>query len=188
MPRVKIAMGPVDGNIKCLAVYRLSDRTMVAIHTPSHAAEAGIRQTIKKMLDANAHALHPRLTVTDREHGAIHYETDPAAMYVAVSTAQYPQRVAFRAIGEMRARFAGGLGDALHKAEEGGLSKSAKPLMVELCGRFADETAVDKTLSVTRQVDEVKGIMGESIQALLQTHEHLEGVRCSPYPLLLASD
>ena len=46
--------------------------------------------------------------------------------------------------------------------------------MSELCGRFADAASADKTLGVIKQVDEVKGIVGESIQALLATHENLE--------------
>ena len=147
---------------------------MVAIHTPQQAYEQGIRETVSKVLDANAIATHPRLTVTDRDQGAIHYEANGDAIYFAVTTESYPQRVAFRAIAEMKARFEGGLGDALHKAEEGGLSKSAKPLLSELCTRFADEASLDKALGVMRQVNEVKGIMAESVQALLQTNENLE--------------
>ena len=46
--------------------------------------------------------------------------------------------------------------------------------MSELCGRFADETKVDKALEVMQQVDDVKGIMGEAIQSLLNTQENLE--------------
>ena len=172
MPRVKIA-SPASSNLKCLAVYRLSDRVMVAMYAADASAEHSIRATIAKVLDANAHDKHPRLTVTDREHGQIHYETDSAAMFLAVTTA-YPQRVAFRAISELRARFTGGLGDALQTALEGGLSRSSRPLMSELCGRFADETKVDKALEVMQQVDDVKGIMGEAIQSLLNTQENLE--------------
>ena len=142
-----------------------------------HAAalfEASISGTIDTVLKANAQGMHPRLTVTDREHGCIHYETGRAAMYVAVSPTDYPQRVAFRCIAELRSRFESGLGDALHKAEPGGLSKASKPLMSELCGRFADASKNDKTLRVMKEVDEVKEVVGESIQHLLATHENLE--------------
>jgi hypothetical protein len=169
-PRVTAA----EGGVKHLAVYRLTDRVMVACHTPTASAETALREVIGKVVQANAQGVHPRLTVTDAAHGAIHYETGRAAVYVAVSTIDYPQRVAFRAIGELRARFDSGFEDALHKAEEGGLSKAAQPLMSELCTRFADAAAAEKAISVRRQVDEVSGIVGESIQALLATHESLE--------------
>lgn len=163
-----------DGAIRCLAVYRLPDKILVAIYTPPHVAEAPVCAVIKKILGANATGVHPRLTVTDREQGAIHYEADSAAMFVAVTSPDYPQRTAFRAIGELRARFTSGLSDALAGAVEGGLSKSARPLLSELCSRYAEASSVDTTLRVLGQVDEVRGIMGESIQSLLHTHENLE--------------
>jgi hypothetical protein len=173
MPRVKIS-APTDGAVRCLAVYRLSDRVLVAMYTPANGAERTCRELISKILNANASAMHPRLTVTDRENGTVHYVTDELAMYVAVCAPDYPQRVAFRAIGELRARFISGLSDALPTAIEGGLSKAARPLLVELCGRYAEAATVDKTLGVQRAVDEVRDIMGESIQALLSTHDSLE--------------
>ena len=39
---------------------------------------------------------------------------------------------------------------ALHKAAEGGLSKSAAPMLSELCSKYADAASVDKTLGVMR--------------------------------------
>ena len=176
MPRHERSESP--NGIRHMAVYRLCDRVMVASYTsPSAERDAHtINQTIGKVIEAtSAHgAQRPRLTVTDEAHGCIHYETSRHAMFVAVSSPEYPQRTAFRAIGEMRQQFEGSMGDAMHKAEEGGLSKGARPLMSEVCGRFADASSVDKTLGVIRQVDEVRGIVGESIQALLATNENLE--------------
>ena len=173
MPRVKIST-PVDGSIKCLAVYRLSDRMMVAIYALGHHTEPAFREVMKKIMSANPSANHPRLTVTDPNLGAIHYETEQDAVFFALTAADYPQRVVFQCIGELRARFNSGLSDALANACEGGLSSSARPLMAELCSRYADAASVDKTLSVTRQVHEVRGIVGETIQALLASQENLE--------------
>ena len=48
-----------------------------------------------------------------------------------------------------------GFGDVMHKAAECALSKAAKPLMSDLCTRFADATTIDRTLGVMRDVDEV---------------------------------
>ena len=173
MPRVKV-VSPSDGNLRALAVCRLRDSTLVAFFPVDSSESASIRATIGKVLEANAHGVHPRLTITDREHGQIHYETDNMAMWIAVTSSTYPQRVAFRAIAEMRARFNSALSDALDTAREGGLSRSARPMMSELCTRFADENKNDRVLSVMKQVEEVRGVMGESITALLHNNETIE--------------
>lgn len=117
----------------------------------------------------------PRLTVTDHQNGlTIHYEAAVDAMYVAVCTPEYPQRTAFRAIGELRPRFEGSFSEALHKSAERALSRAAGPLMSEVCSRFADAADVDRTISVLRDVDEVRGVMGEAIDSMLATHDNLE--------------
>ena len=188
MPRARVNFAQDSGDLLHLAVYRLCDSIMVANHTTRPDLQASMGETLAKVLEANAQGMHPRLTVT-ASVGSIHYETSRYAVFMAVTSADYPQRTAFKAIGELRQQFEGRLGDELHKAEEGGLSKDTRPLMAELCSKYADPSKVDKTLGVLKQVDEVRGIMGQSIQALLATNEALEVLEdrsvCSSRPTLI---
>lgn len=172
MPRAKVSITSPDSPLKCLAVYRLSDQTLVALHCPAPNPENAYKEVMRKIL-ASA-AAHPRLTVTDPHHGAFHYETEREAIFFAITTAEYPQRVVFQCIDELKARFMSGLSGPLAVASEGGLSKPARQLLTELFARFSDPASVDKTLSVTRQVGEVRGIVGETIAALLSSQENLE--------------
>jgi len=164
--------------VRFLCVVRLSDRVLVGHYCHNHAhqptLEKEIESKISQVLVANAAQIHPRLSVADKDIGTIHYETDRYAMYLAVTMADYPQRTAFRCLADLRERFSTAFGDALHKAEQNGLSKAAKPLMVELCTKYADAASVDKTLGLIREVDGVKGIVSETVQHLLSTHENLE--------------
>ena len=154
--------------VRYLGVYRLSDRSSVAsyCHSDDHSLDE-IEAKISQVLMANAAQMHPRLSVSDRDIGTIHYETDRYAMFLAVTIHSYPQRTVFQCIKDLRSRFEGAFEDALHKAARGGLSKVTLLLMSELCTRYADPAQVDKTLGVIEQVDDVKSIVGESIQHLV---------------------
>ena len=171
MPRSRTNPKSVSGDLLHLAVYRLCDRVKVACFTPRAEDQASIGETVAKVVEANAHAMQPRLTVTS-EHGAIHYETSRYALFVAVTTADYPQRTAFKAVGELRQQFEGSLGDELHKAEEGGLSKRAQELMSGLCGRYADAANVDKTLGVLRQVRAAAGCTPRALCSAPRAETH----------------
>ena len=160
--------------VRFLGVYRLQDQVRVAsyAHNSSEADEAEAKSS--QVLQANAAGLHPRLSVSAEAVGTIHYETDRYALYAAITKHEYPQRTAFKCIGELRSRFGEAHGEALHKAEEGGLSAAAKPVMADLCTKFADATSVDRTLGLLKQVDDVKGVMSETVTNMLATHENLE--------------
>jgi len=160
--------------VRYLGVYRLCDHVSVASYGHNNHPSEQVETKVAQVLQANAAATHPRLSVTDRDVGTIHYETDQYAMYIAVATNAYPVRTVFKCIGELRSRFLDAMGDALHKAEPGGLTRATRPLMTELCTRYADAASIDKTLGVLRDVDEVQGIVGDSIRHMLATHENLE--------------
>ena len=68
MPSHRHHASTASGGIRYMAVYRLSDRVMVASFTtaPLHDDTT----FVAKVLEANAHAMHPRLTVTDPQRGA----------------------------------------------------------------------------------------------------------------------
>ena len=172
---VSSARSAEASGIASMAVVRLCDRVLIASYSHSANRPADeIEAKIGQVLLTNAAAIHPRLSVTDKDIGTIHYESDRYAMYIIVAAHDYPQRTAFKCISELRERFEHDLGEELHKAQEGGLSRASHRMMAELCTKFADAASVDKTLGLMREVDEVKGIVGETVQHLLATHENLE--------------
>ena len=97
-----------EGGIRFLAMGRSADRVLVAsyAHRSDSALSARRFQAVVSRVLAGAATLdhYPRLTVTDREAGTVHYDTDASlgAVFLVVTTPNYPQRLAFRCLAELR--------------------------------------------------------------------------------------
>ena len=74
----------------------------------------------------------PRLSVSDPAAGMVHYDTDGTYVYLVVCAANYPQRVAFKCLAELKAAILANFGERMHTAAEGGLNKGAKKLLAEV--------------------------------------------------------
>ena len=74
----------------------------------------------------------PRLSVSDPAAGMVHYDTDGTYVYLVVCAANYPQRVAFKCLAELKAAIPANFGERMHTAAEGGLNKGAKKLLAEV--------------------------------------------------------
>ena len=59
---------------------------------------------------------HPRLTVTDRQVGTVHYDTERSFVFFIITDADYPQRIAFKCIGALKAGFLRQFGDSAEKS------------------------------------------------------------------------
>ena len=162
---------------RLLAVARLWDRCVVAAHT--HRLQETESKRLVGVVHKVVHSVstleqYPRLTITDREAGTIHYETDKECIYLLVTAPDYPQRTAFRCLDELRTGFRAQFFEASTKAAEHGLSMASRSLLAELCARFDDPAAVDKVLHIQRDVDEVQGVMHEAVRGMLANRENLE--------------
>ena len=172
-----------EAGIRFLAVARIVDRVVVASYTHVDSSRRGDSSSSQVYADVLQRVLksqqtveqNPRLTITDRDVGTVHYDTDGStAIYLAVTAFEYPQRTAFKCLADLKSRFQASFGEALHKSAEGGLTKVARQILVDICNTFADPAAVDKTVGVLKQVEEVKGIMHDSINEMLATRDNLE--------------
>lgn len=156
---------------------RLWDRYVVAAHThrlPEAEAKHLVDVVRKVVHSVSTLEQYPRLTITDREAGTVHYETDKECIYLLVTAPDYPQRTAFRCLDELRSKFRAQFFEASTKAAENGLSTAARSVLAELCARFDDPTTVDKVLHIQRDVDEVHCVMHEAVRGMLANRENLE--------------
>jgi hypothetical protein len=68
----------VEPGVRFLGVVRQWDRTLICSHR--HGANGrGLQDQqslVHKVLGAHASETHLRLTVTDRDHGSLHYDSD----------------------------------------------------------------------------------------------------------------
>mmetsp|Transcript_12909 Transcript_12909/g.33629 ORF Transcript_12909/g.33629 Transcript_12909/m.33629 type:complete len:236 (-) Transcript_12909:262-969(-) len=163
-------------NVRHCAVGRLSDKVVVAsyVHCNQGGMPAHFHAVVDKVLRSSKLAEHPRLTITDKEVGTLHYVTDAQSIYIIITAPDYPQRTAFRFLDELKTRFSEQFSDAVDGSAENGLTARAKRTMLELCTHYDDTARVDKTIAVIHQVEEVQNIMHDNIGQILATHENLE--------------
>lgn len=174
-------MSSTRGGVKFVAIVRRLDGVIVASY--AHKPEGGDAKTgealVNQVITSPGTAQYSRLTVTVPS-GAFHYDTSACFSYCCVAGANYPQRLAFKCLTELMRKLsestAGGARfiDAAHKADVGGLSRWTREVCTELCSRYADAASVDKATAALNQVDEVRGIVSDSIGQILATHENLE--------------
>lgn len=168
--------------VRFLAVARIADKTAVAEHAfveASSIPKQVLDEKLARVLSSGRMNEHGRLTITDKDVGSIHYDTDPACLYMAITAKEYPQRLAFKLLSELRTEFEESLGNEFNSAKASGLNKKTKQMFSDLAGKYENGGGNDKIQSVSLQVEEVKGAMQANINHVLKNHENLETLLAS---------
>lgn len=163
--------------VRYVAVARLADRLPIAAFAAGEARSAQkalLDKKLERVLGSGRVSEHTRLTITDREVGSIHYDTDPSCLYLVVCEPDYPQRTAFKFLAEVRTAFSAKFADDVAGARHSSLSRSAKDTLRTLCEKYNSPANVDKVAAVSLQVEEVKGVMQNNIQNVLRNQENIE--------------
>eukprot|EP00536_Pseudo-nitzschia_multiseries_P001679 jgi/Psemu1/181579/e_gw1.21.107.1 len=93
-----------------------------------------------------------------------------------ISGTEYPSRVSIGMLQDLYTDFSAKFGDAAKTAAENSLSKKAKPVLQEVCKKYEDPAAVDKTQKILGQVDAVKGQMQANIANMLENTASAEAM------------
>lgn len=184
-----------------IAVARIADCTRIAaLATP----EGGISRDVleekaQKVVQSGRIHQHVRLTIADNQVGRIHYHSDPAFLYigmyfpsffarqgpaandgglvscfVVVTAAEYPQRMAFKVLSEVRHLFQHHFSDDMGLVKSCALlSKRAREPLLKIVAKYSDVTNVDKVAGVNVQVQQVKSLMQDNIQSALKVCKHM---------------
>lgn len=74
-------------NIRFLAVARIPDQTVVATYVANDASRevprALMEEKVRVVLASGRTSDHRRLTITDKDCGSIHYDSDAACLYLS---------------------------------------------------------------------------------------------------------
>mmetsp|Transcript_2386 Transcript_2386/g.4185 ORF Transcript_2386/g.4185 Transcript_2386/m.4185 type:complete len:226 (-) Transcript_2386:1441-2118(-) len=170
-------MGSTD-SIRFLGIGRKVDRVGIAwnsnLNSISEISEEILESKFHRLLTSPKLAEHDRLTITDREVGSIHFDSDEMCIFVTICSAKYPQRVAFKLLEELQDQFVEAFGPEVSSAREGELNKPMKRMFKDLAMKFNELQNVDEIENVRVQVEEVKGVMENNIQQALQNQENLD--------------
>ena len=109
-----------EPGIKYVAVGRSFDRVILATYSckpEGSAATQSLHAVIMRILcSTGAIDQHPRLTITDRQVGTVHYDTERSFVFFCVTEGDYPQRLAFKCIAALKADFIKQFGDNAEKS------------------------------------------------------------------------
>ena len=112
-----------------------------------------------------------RLTIRSPECGTLHYQADTSYLYAVVSSDTYPQRCAFQFLDEMSRLLAASYGDKMATGHENDLSNALKGPLSNLSNKFDDLASIDKVAAVNGQLDDVKLVMQDNVNQMLQNQE-----------------
>lgn len=163
-------------SILYVGVARVQDRVSIAEFCAVDLAEVPsslMHAKLKKVLSSERVREHSRLTITDREVGSIHYDSDPSCLYFVIARRDYSQRFAFKFLSEVQNQFAEQFGKMVGGASDDSLSRSAKSLLSQLCKKYNSGISMDKISAVSLQVDDVKSQMNENIQSALRNNDNM---------------
>lgn len=163
--------------MRYVAVARLVDKVTIAdfIAFESRDIPAKLLEDKReRVLHSGRIGDHYRLTITDKDVGTIHYDSDPVCVYIVVCSREYQQRTAFKFLVELRREFDARYGNDINNARHSTLSKPSRELFRSLCDKYNTIENVDKVASVSMQVEEVKGVMQNNIQSVLRNQENIE--------------
>lgn len=170
-------MQSTHDNIRYVAIARLADRVPVAEYCATDSPDIPqslLDDKLEKVLRSGRVGEHNRLTITDRDVGSIHYDSDPACLYLVVCAKDYHQRMAFKFLGEVRHEFEAQFADEAMSSKRSGLSRPARGMLKGICAQFNSPEGVDKVAAVSLQVEAVKGQMNDNIQSVMRNTENVE--------------
>lgn len=93
-----------------------------------------------------------------------------------ITSRDYPQRKAFQLLAETKARFEAEFANDFNFAKPSGLSKKAQKLFSEIAHKYDAAAKADKVAHVALQVEQVKGVMQNNINAALKNQENLNSL------------
>lgn len=163
--------------MRYVAVARLSDKVTVADYTALDSRDIPtklLEDKRERVLHSGRVGEHSRLTITDKDVGTIHFDSDPDCIYLGICAREYPQRAAFKLLGELKREFEERFGKDVHAARHSSLSRPARELFRAICDKYNAVENVDKVAAVSLQVEEVKGVMQNNIQSVLRNQENIE--------------
>eukprot|EP00600_Ochromonadales_sp_CCMP1393_P002607 CAMPEP_0174988382 /NCGR_PEP_ID=MMETSP0004_2-20121128/20095_1 /TAXON_ID=420556 /ORGANISM="Ochromonas sp., Strain CCMP1393" /LENGTH=198 /DNA_ID=CAMNT_0016241593 /DNA_START=136 /DNA_END=729 /DNA_ORIENTATION=- len=161
--------------LKLIAVLRSTDKTVVACYQQDKEVTVeGVRECVA----GNASIESNKRYSFQGEYQSIHYKVDAQGrVYSAVTTRNYPLRIAFRAIHEIMEKFGRDFGSEVAVATEKSLSHASNQTMRGIFGMYEYPPSSNERIDeVNDKLDIVKSRMQESIQQLLLNDEKLERI------------
>mmetsp|Transcript_31564 Transcript_31564/g.54688 ORF Transcript_31564/g.54688 Transcript_31564/m.54688 type:complete len:226 (-) Transcript_31564:66-743(-) len=166
-----------DDEIRCVGVGRGTDSVVVAIYAKSSSQQDKCRAEMQAFLNnriSQASSWRDRLP---SELGTWHIVTDSESLsYFALVKAGYPDYLSNSLLDELKVAFKGQGTDSLLHCSPGAYTKIMAPDMIKLTEKYDKKRSTDRIGTLSLQVQDVQGIVGDSIQQVLRNTESAEAI------------
>mmetsp|Transcript_43852 Transcript_43852/g.71315 ORF Transcript_43852/g.71315 Transcript_43852/m.71315 type:complete len:229 (+) Transcript_43852:177-863(+) len=169
------AVPEAGGNVKYLGVARLEDKALLATYRHDRSDINRSNAKVKELMQKGQISAS-KANSLEFEDGKLHFTSDSSFVYFVGTSQSYPSRSAFQLLNTFSKTFKETYGHLMQTAIEDGLSKKAKLDMKNFATKYDDLQNVDKIASVSKQVDQVKTVMNDNIQIMLQNQQSLENL------------
>ncbi|KAG9395878.1 Synaptobrevin [Carpediemonas membranifera] len=164
----------VGSNVRYLAVGRREDRMVIASYLAfQHDLKSMYEGVIEKVVRSARLPERPKLTITNRDVGTIHYDSDETSIYMIVTASDYPQRMAFKLLAEMKDQFSVRFGSAVPTASANSLSSRCKSVLSNLVSTYDVLENVDKITRLQKETDAIKDKMHDNINSMLKRGDNI---------------
>eukprot|EP00753_Platysulcus_tardus_P006735 PLAT14510.1.p2 GENE.PLAT14510.1~~PLAT14510.1.p2 ORF type:complete len:261 (+),score=95.28 PLAT14510.1:67-783(+) len=168
-----------SGSVKFVAVARVEDKEVVAAVTvlPKDPSYDLYLKSVSEVLSAaGVSSVAPRSRRSlNCDPNTFNFVIDEEGrMFIAITDADYPDRLVFAMIDELAETFTKKYGGKSLTAAAGSLNKGATKLFKDILARYDDPASLDKMSRVMERVEEVKGKMADNISTVLATTERME--------------
>jgi len=177
----------MDKEIFYVAIARQTDKVVVT----HFKHKANFRKAVDEVLAAPdfASAIKPKsrwkLNNADK---TFNFQMDEHKMvYIVVTSASYPERIAFALLGELAGQFASSAEKA-QKVAEGQLDRTWSRNLKELCLKYSDPDSQGKFSEVRGKIEQVRGKVAESIKLAMENIDKAERLEQDAEDLKHAAD
>ncbi|ELU08344.1 hypothetical protein CAPTEDRAFT_181820 [Capitella teleta] len=143
----------------------------------SHASGSGnYHEVVKSMLPNIPTASDAKTTYTSNNY-MFHVMVDSGIIYMCASDPEFGRRVPYAFLNEIKDQFySGSLASRSQFAEENELDRDFSPVLANQMERFSrtDGASGDNLTVLQSQVEEVKGVMTQNIEKVLERGERLD--------------
>jgi len=160
-----------------ICVLRHSDEVLVASFSTSKDLDTEdvveiVSEKVGKM------TVGKRYSEPGDEGITVHFTLDGKGRIFAIMTkSDYPQRVAFSVLEELKEQFGGEFGSMVKGAKANSISKDAKHMFKQLVDKWADPAQTGDALTkVQAKLDQATDTMKENIQIAIKNTEMLENI------------
>lgn len=153
-------------------VYALCARgkTVLAEFT----ATSGNFPTVTRMLLAKIPAQDGKMSYVYDSSTTFHYIVDSGITYLCMASEMTKRRIPFAFLEDIRIRFKQQFGDAIHTAIPFSMNEDFSPVLKRQMEYYNGDPSADKITKVKGELEEVKGVMVENIEKVLERGEKIE--------------